>query len=77
MDDNIPHPKGLLDLSKHDRQSQRASMAVFARLGRALVKSVIAGIATVLVDGNSVHLHQDDIFHGGQMWKQIEAKVKN
>lgn len=47
---------------------------VFARLGRALVKSVIAGIATVFVDGNSVHLHQDDIFHGGQMWKQIEGK---
>jgi hypothetical protein len=24
-----------------------------------------------------VHLRQDDIFHGGQMRKQIEAKVKN
>jgi hypothetical protein len=30
-----------------------------------------------LVDGSSVHLGQDDIFHGGQMRKQIEAKVKN
>ena len=30
-----------------------------------------------LVDGSSVHLRQDDIFHGGQMRKQIEAKVKN